>query len=68
MEVALFSEDQGRAVVSCARVAVEAVIQLAGKHGVAATVIGTTGGTHLEVNDALRLSVDQLRQAWDPEG
>jgi phosphoribosylformylglycinamidine synthase len=68
MEVALFSEDQGRAVVSCAREAVEAVIQLAGQHGVAATVIGTIGGTHLEVNDALRLSVDQLRQAWDPEG
>ena len=40
MEVALFSEDQARAVITCSPQAVGAVVTLATQHGVAAMVAG----------------------------
>jgi phosphoribosylformylglycinamidine synthase subunit PurL len=67
LEVALFSEDQGRVVVTCADEDVEAMIANAGHRGVGAVSIGRTGGDHLAVEGAFDLSVDALRAAWDPE-
>jgi phosphoribosylformylglycinamidine synthase len=66
-EVGLFSEDQGRAVVTCAPENVEAVLGLARDGAVAATVIGRTGGDRLRIADALDLSIESLRSAWDPQ-
>jgi phosphoribosylformylglycinamidine synthase len=67
MEVTLFSEDQGRAVVTCVPEITEELLALAAEGGVAATRIGSTGGDQLRVEDVLDLSVEKLRAAWDPE-
>jgi phosphoribosylformylglycinamidine synthase len=64
-EVMLFSEDQGRAVVTCQPADVEAVLQLAEEHGVVAHVAGSTGGAQLTISGVLSLSLDDLRQAWE---
>ena len=65
MEVALFSEDQGRAVVSCAAPDVERVLELAAAHGVPARVVGETGGARLTITGVLGIELDSLRGAWD---
>jgi phosphoribosylformylglycinamidine synthase len=67
LEVALFSEDQGRAVVTCALDVLETVMRRAEDHGVSASRLGSTGGDRLVVDDALDLSVDALRAAWEPQ-
>ncbi len=66
-EIALFSEDQGRAVVTCELENLEAVIELANRHGVAATIAGETGGDRLVVRDVLELTLQSLREAWEAE-
>ncbi|MBV9600633.1 MAG: phosphoribosylformylglycinamidine synthase subunit PurL [Chloroflexi bacterium] len=67
MEVTLFSEDQGRAVVSCDSAAVEGALALAAEHHVAARAIGHTGGDRLRIDDGPDLTLAQLRAAWEPE-
>jgi phosphoribosylformylglycinamidine synthase len=67
MEVTLFSEDQGRAVVSCAPEAAQAVLARAAEHGVAAVAVGQTGGSQLRIDNAFDIGLDTLRAAWDPE-
>jgi phosphoribosylformylglycinamidine synthase subunit PurL len=64
-EVMLFSEDQGRAVVTCWPEHVGEVFELAARHHVQASVGGTTGGFRLEIGDAISLGLDELREAWD---
>jgi phosphoribosylformylglycinamidine synthase subunit PurL len=63
--IALFSEDQARAVVTCAAENVEAVVQLAAAYGVPAARAGKTDGDRLEVDDALSVTLADLRQAWE---
>ena len=65
-EVALFSEDQGRVVVTCAPEHVEAVSALARDQSVPATVVGETGGDRLRIDNVLDVSIERLRSAWDP--
>jgi len=67
IDVALFSEDQGRAVVTCAGEVVDAVLTIAATHGVPAGVAGETGGGHLVVDDVLDLPIATLRTTWEPE-
>ena len=67
LEVALFSEDQGRAVVTCSQSTVDDVLRLASMHGVAASAVGETGGDRLLLRGAIDLPVQQLRAAWDPQ-
>jgi phosphoribosylformylglycinamidine synthase len=67
MEVVLFSEDQARAVVSCAPEAAGAVLARAAERGVAAVSVGETGGSHVRIDDAFDLGIEALRTAWDPE-
>jgi len=43
-DIALFSESQGRAVVSISSNNLDAVLTAAEKYGVPATVLGTVGG------------------------
>jgi phosphoribosylformylglycinamidine synthase len=64
-EVALFSEDQGRAVVSCAPENVEAVLAEARRHGTLAARIGQTGGDRLRFDHALDVTIESLRSAWE---
>jgi phosphoribosylformylglycinamidine synthase subunit PurL len=66
-EVALFSEDQGRAVVSCAPEALQSILELATQHGVAAKRVGTSGGDRLQIEGVMDLKVEALRSAWDSE-
>ena len=65
-EVALFSEDQGRVVVTCAPEHVEVVSALARDQSVLATVVGETGGDRLRIDNVLDVSIERLRSAWDP--
>jgi len=67
MEVALFSEDQGRAVTTCSAASLEAVLRLAGEHRVPALDVGTTGGDRLVVDRAFDVSLAELRRHWEPE-
>ncbi|HXZ39810.1 MAG TPA: phosphoribosylformylglycinamidine synthase subunit PurL [Terriglobales bacterium] len=48
-EFVLFGEDASRIVVSCDRVNLAAIDQIAGKHGISADVIGETTGENLEI-------------------
>ena len=64
-EVALFSEDQGRAVVTCAPEHVQAVSGLAHGEAVEAAVVGETGGDRLRIDNVLDVSIERLRAAWE---
>jgi phosphoribosylformylglycinamidine synthase len=65
VEVTLFSEDQGRAVMTCARGSVDAVFALCAEHAVPADVVGETGGPSLRIDGALNIQLEALRRAWD---
>jgi phosphoribosylformylglycinamidine synthase len=67
MEVTLFSEDQGRAVVSCAPAAVDAVLARSTEHAVPAHVIGKTGGQSLRIDSEVDLQLDVLCRAWETD-
>jgi phosphoribosylformylglycinamidine synthase len=66
--VGLFSESAGRVLVTCAASDVEALQALAGRHGVAVTRLGTTGGDALVVSlgddGALDVPLAEVRAAW----
>jgi phosphoribosylformylglycinamidine synthase subunit PurL len=66
-EVALFSEDQGRALVTCVPEHVDAVLELARREAVEAAVVGETGGDRLRINDMVDLTLASLRSAWEHE-
>jgi phosphoribosylformylglycinamidine synthase subunit PurL len=66
-EVALFSEDQGRAIVTCLPDDVRTVFSLAEGHAVAATVAGETSGDRLIVRGVLDLPLPTLRDAWEAD-
>jgi phosphoribosylformylglycinamidine synthase len=62
-EAALFSEDQARAVVTCAPEHVAEVLAMAAQHSVPAQSVGHTGGDRLVVDQALDLPLSDLRRA-----
>jgi phosphoribosylformylglycinamidine synthase len=64
-EVALFSEDQGRAIVTCPREHVASVLALAAEHGVAGVQAGGTGGDNLRIGESVCVSLAALRAAWE---
>ncbi|HEY2592786.1 MAG TPA: AIR synthase-related protein, partial [Chloroflexota bacterium] len=66
MEATLFSEDQGRAVVTCDTASVDAVLALAGEHQLPARAIGRTGGARLRIEPGLDVRLGELRAAWEP--
>jgi phosphoribosylformylglycinamidine synthase len=67
IEVALFSEDQGRAVVTCSPSDVDTVLSIAADHEVRATSAGETGGDRLVIDNAIYLSLATLRNAWEED-
>jgi len=64
----LFSESQGRAVVSVRGGDVNRVLEMAGKRGVPAVRIGTTGGDILAVRrngqEIVEIGVSSMREIW----
>jgi phosphoribosylformylglycinamidine synthase II len=64
-DIELFSEDQGRAIVTCGEEQLDAVLALAGQRGVAARKVGTTGGERLVIGASLDHSVRELKAAWE---
>jgi phosphoribosylformylglycinamidine synthase len=66
MLATLFSEDQGRAVVTCDAASIETLVARADAHEVAARHVGRTGGDRLRVESALDVSLGELRAAWEP--
>ncbi|MDZ4167179.1 MAG: phosphoribosylformylglycinamidine synthase subunit PurL [Coriobacteriia bacterium] len=64
--VALFSESQGRAIVTVDADHVSAFKALAAAHGTACTRIGTVGGDGLVIGDEADVSLDDMRAAYAP--
>jgi phosphoribosylformylglycinamidine synthase len=62
----LFSETQGRIVLTCAEADAEALTDLLVSHDVPFSVIGEVGGDRLVVEDKLDVALDTLRDAWVP--
>nr|WP_307855998.1 phosphoribosylformylglycinamidine synthase subunit PurL [Nocardioides faecalis] len=62
--VALFSESVGRVLVTVAAGAEEQLVALAERHGVPATVLGTTGGDSLAVEGHFDAALSEVRAAW----
>jgi phosphoribosylformylglycinamidine synthase subunit PurL len=65
VDAAWFSEDQGRAVVSCRAGATDHVLQLAVRHDVAAAVIGRVTGDRLRLGHAVDEAVADLKTIWE---
>ncbi|RNB57874.1 phosphoribosylformylglycinamidine synthase subunit PurL [Brevibacillus gelatini] len=67
-DVLLFSESQSRILLSASPEQAEAILALAGEHGVPAEKIGTIGGDRLVVNvngtEAINASIQEVKAAW----
>ena len=61
--VALFSESASRAVVATADP--DAVLALAARHGVPASVVGRVGGAAVVVPGLFEVAIEDLREAWE---
>jgi phosphoribosylformylglycinamidine synthase len=68
-EYILFGEDASRVLVSCDRQLLSRIKEVAGKHGVAAEVIGETSAGNLEIvvdgQTVVSAPVSQLKSAWE---
>jgi phosphoribosylformylglycinamidine synthase II len=62
----LFSETQGRIVVTCAEADAEALTDLFVARSVAFSVIGEVGGDRLVIEDMVDVSLEELEAAWKP--
>jgi phosphoribosylformylglycinamidine synthase len=62
----LFSETQGRIVLTIAEDAAESLTDLLVVYGVPFSVIGEVGGDRLTIEDKLDLPLGDLRLAWEP--
>ncbi|MDO8846778.1 MAG: phosphoribosylformylglycinamidine synthase subunit PurL [Coriobacteriia bacterium] len=63
---ALFSESQGRAIVTVPAGGYSAIKALAATHGTACVKLGTVGGASLRVGDLVDVTLDDLRSAYEP--
>ncbi|MDR4999754.1 MULTISPECIES: phosphoribosylformylglycinamidine synthase subunit PurL [Brevibacillus] len=67
-DVLLFSESQSRILLSTSKEQAEAIVALAGEHGVPAAKIGTIGGERLVVTvngtEAINASTQEVKAAW----
>ena len=64
--ISLFSESQGRVLVSVPEASVEDLEDIALEHGVPYSVLGTVGGMRLLIGDKVDLGLDELRYAYEP--
>ncbi|MDY0340598.1 MAG: phosphoribosylformylglycinamidine synthase subunit PurL [Coriobacteriia bacterium] len=63
---ALLSETQGRAVLTVAPGHYDALKSLAATHATPCVRIGTVGGDRLRIKDVVDLSLDDIREAFEP--
>jgi phosphoribosylformylglycinamidine synthase II len=59
-----FGEDQSRIVLTAAPANVDALLRIAGSHGVPVAVIGKVGGTELMLGGEMRQGVEQIRRTY----
>jgi phosphoribosylformylglycinamidine synthase len=64
-DAALFSEDQGRALVSCDAAGVTEIQGLAAEHGVPYLTLGSVRGKRLAIGSLLDTDVSELRRGWE---
>jgi phosphoribosylformylglycinamidine synthase II len=62
----LFSESQGRVVLTCAEENADALVDLLIEFPVPFSVIGEVGGERLAIEDKLDVALSDLRGAWVP--
>jgi phosphoribosylformylglycinamidine synthase II len=62
----LFSETQSRVVLSCSEANADALVSHLIAAGVPYSVIGTVGGERLAIEDKLDVSLDHMRDAFEP--
>ncbi|MCW2812863.1 MAG: purL [Nocardioides sp.] len=62
--VALFSESAGRVLVTVAEGDGDRLVELAGRHGVPVSELGTTGGDALVVDELFAVNLLELRSTW----
>ncbi len=65
MDAALFGESPSRFIVSMPSRAMPELQSLARRHHVEISLLGLAGGSSLEFEGQLRLSLDEMRQAWE---
>ena len=65
LEAAFFGESPSRYIVSVPSRAMPEMQSLARRHHVELSLLGLTGGDHLEFEGQLKLSLAELRQAWE---
>jgi phosphoribosylformylglycinamidine synthase len=64
--ISLFSETQGRVVLTCAESDAEALTDLLVAHDVPFSVVGEVGGDRLVIEDKLDVALSMLSDAWGP--
>ena len=64
LDALLFGESAGRIVISCERFQRDAVLALAQRHGIAASIIGNVGGPRLTISPWIDVPVEELNDAW----
>jgi phosphoribosylformylglycinamidine (FGAM) synthase-like enzyme len=65
MDAAFFGESPSRFIVSLPSRAMPELQSLARRHHVEISLLGLAGGTSLEFEGQFRLSLDEMRQAWE---
>jgi len=65
LDAAFFGETQGRFLLSAGSRAMPELQTLARRHHVEIQLLGMAGGEHLEFEGQLRVSLDDLRKAWE---
>ena len=63
--VALFSESASRAVVSVVAERADELVDLAGRHGIACTALGETGGPRVVFAGLFETTVEELRDVYE---
>jgi len=64
IDALLFGESAGRIFLTCERFQLDAVLALAKRHDVAATVLGRVGGRRLRIDPWIDVPVENLSTAW----
>ena len=65
LDAALFGESPGRFIVSAASRAMPELQSLARRHHVEISLLGLTGGDVLELEGQLKVTVHEMRDAWE---
>jgi phosphoribosylformylglycinamidine synthase len=63
---ALFSETQSRIVVTTVPENAERLVEIALANEIPYAVLGTVGGDRLAIEDIVGVTLEQLREAWEP--